>query len=127
MFSRNFKKKKKQKMMENSSAIYGTLLAKIGFRVRYWLRKLFWITTSGVTNRSLPRFLGNDPENYVENFFLLVIHTHDCSLYKYVRYHTFVYYILSSTYQSRDTVVLLIVSITFKSHSNSCVLPKDFF
>ena len=105
MFSRNFKKKKKQKMMENSSAIYGTLLAKIGFRVRYWLRKLFWITTSGVTNRSLPRFLGNDPENYVENFFLLVIHTHDCSLYKYVRYHTFVYYILS-TYQSRDTVVL---------------------
>ena len=73
-------------MMENSSAIYGTLLAKIGFRVRYWLRKLFWITTSGVTNRSLPRFLGNDPENYVENFFLLVIHTHDCSLYKYVRY-----------------------------------------
>ena len=91
--------------MENSSAIYGTLLAKIGFRVRYWLRKLFWITTSGVTNRSLPRFLGNDPENYVENFFLLVIHTHDCSLYKYVRYHTFVYYILS-TNQSRDTVVL---------------------
>ena len=26
-------RKKKQKIMENSSAIYGTLLAKIGFRV----------------------------------------------------------------------------------------------
>ena len=32
-FSRTFKRKKKQKIMENSSAIYGTLLAKIGFRV----------------------------------------------------------------------------------------------
>ena len=32
-FSRTFKKKKKQKIMENSSAIYGTLLAKIGFRL----------------------------------------------------------------------------------------------
>ena len=58
------------------------------------LRKLFWITTSGVTNRSLPRFLGNDPENYVENFFLLVIHTHDCSLYKYVRYYICIYLVV---------------------------------